>query len=55
MTQVYRMLELYSVEDPQVPLDLSILITHWLRRHIRERDQVFADYLRKSKPSQSAN
>jgi hemerythrin-like metal-binding protein len=50
MARVYGLLERHATGEQQVPMELSILITHWLRAHIREFDQRMADYVRKTEP-----
>jgi len=46
MAQVYGLLERHASGEAQVPLELAIFITRWLRTHIQEFDQRFADFSR---------
>jgi hemerythrin-like metal-binding protein len=45
MAQVDSLRERYAKGESQVPMELSILVTRWLKLHIKEHDQVFADFL----------
>ena len=46
MTRVYHLRDDYLKGEKSVPLDLSLLIVTWFRRHIVEYDQQFADFIR---------
>ena len=45
-TRVYGLVEQYTIGEAQVPEELSILVSQWLRKHIKEYDQIFADFVR---------
>ena len=44
--RVYGLLDQYATGQLQVSEELSILVFQWLRKHIKEYDQVFADFVR---------
>lgn len=46
IAKVSSMLERYASGQPEVAMELSILLTQWLKQHIKEHDQVFADFVR---------
>ena len=43
--RVFGLLDQFAVDGAQVPEELSILVSQWLRKHIQEYDQVFADFI----------
>ena len=45
-TRVYGLLDQHATGQLQVSEELSILVFQWLRKHIKEYDQVFADFVR---------
>ena len=45
-TRVYGLVEQYAIGEAQVPEELSILVSQWLQKHIKEFDQIFADFAR---------
>ena len=46
MTRVYHLRDEHLEGVKSVPLDLSLLVVTWFRRHIVEYDQQFADFIR---------
>jgi hemerythrin-like metal-binding protein len=46
MAQVYGLLERHATGEAEVPMELAIFITHWLRTHIKEFDQRLAEFSR---------
>lgn len=50
MTRVYHLHERYANNEPDVAMEMSILLSNWLKTHIQEQDQVFAEFLRPSSP-----
>jgi hemerythrin-like metal-binding protein len=46
MAQVYDLQDRFTRGEGHVPMELSILVTRWMRKHIQEHDQAFADFAR---------
>lgn len=50
MAKVHHLQDQLANGEPQLAMDLSILLSQWLRTHIREHDLAFADFLRERVP-----
>jgi hemerythrin-like metal-binding protein len=47
MAQVYDLQDRYLKGEPQVVMELTMLVTRWLKKHIQEHDQAFAAFIRR--------
>jgi hemerythrin len=52
-SRVYYLLEQHAIGASQAPLELSILVSQWLKKHILEFDQVFADFVHQNQMKSS--
>lgn len=48
LARVYDLRDRYAKGESQVPMELSMLLTRWLKKHIKEYDQVFGDFIRQN-------
>jgi hemerythrin len=45
MAQVHNLQERYVQGEPQLPMELSILLSRWLKNHIKDHDMAFAHFV----------
>jgi hemerythrin len=46
LARAYDLRERFAKGDSQVAMELSLLIARWLKKHIKESDRLFGDFIR---------
>jgi hemerythrin-like metal-binding protein len=54
MVRVDHLGERFAGGESDVAMELSVLVSGWLKDHIQEQDQAFAAFLRRHRPDQEA-